>query len=118
MTSLAFVIATATLLVPREYHIDCSGWHGKTLNEFGVLITSMDGKTLKTKLLLDTGADPEVARDLLWSLLERNGWRGRTESDTIIILEGSKKSSIRSVKFISTGWKPDVRVVLTVPPKK
>ena len=118
MGSLSVAIAAAVLLVPREYHIDCSGWTGDARVEFSVRITAMDGTVYKTAVELFPGSTATTARDLLWTGPEFHGWRGRTVGKGILVLEGSKKSPIRSVEFTSKGWKPDVRLVFTMPPKK
>jgi hypothetical protein len=118
MGTLTFAIATAVLLIPAERHIDFSGWPGAALVDFDVRVTAMDGTVYKTTIELAPGATVSQARNLLWGCLERNGWRGRTVGKGIIVLEGSKKSPIRSVEFRSKDWKPDVRVVLTAPHKK
>ena len=42
----------------------------------------------------------------------------RAEGKSILVVEGHKKSPVRSVEFKSGGWKPDARLVFKVPSKK
>jgi hypothetical protein len=50
--------------------------------------------------------------------MERSGWRGYTVGKAVLVLQGSKKSPIRSIEFKSKGWKPAVRWVPLLPDKK
>ena len=118
MFALALAIASAVHAVPAEYHIDFSGWPGVMMVEFDVRVTAMDGTTYTTTIQLAPGATVIQARNILWFALQRDGWRGHTVGKGIIVLEGSKKSPIRSVEFKSKDWKPDVRWVPLVPEKK
>jgi hypothetical protein len=118
MGVLSLAFATCFLLTPNERHIDFSGWPGAVTVEFDVRITALDGTVFKTTIELAPEATVIQARDILWFPLKRNGWRGHTVGKGILVLEGSKKSPIRSVEFTSKGWKPAVRTVLNVPQKK
>lgn len=118
MSSLTLAVASAVLIIPREYHIDWSGWTGAAVVEVAVRITEMDGTVRKTTIEVQPDTTPEQVRDAVWCHLETTGWRGRKVGKGIFVLEGAKESSIRSVEFTSKGWKPDVRVVFVVPDKK
>lgn len=117
MSVLFFALTSVFLVVPKEYHIDCSGWNGAAVVEFDVRITAMDGTVLNSGIELSVDSTSEDARNALWRLLETGGYSGRKVGKGIIVLEGAKRSAIRSVEFKSKDWKPDVRVVL-VPEKK
>ena len=118
MTSLVLAAVSAVFLLPCEYHIDFSGWHGAAMVEFDVRVTSKEGTIYETTIQLAPGATVIQARDLLWFALKRDGWRGHTVGKGILVLEGSKKSAIRSVEFTSKNWKPDVRWMPLPPEKK
>lgn len=117
MVALGFAMASAILMLPREYHIDCSGWNGGAVVEFKVRITAMDGTVKTGAIELQPGSTPEAARNALWDLLESTGHRGRTVGKGIIVLEGAKMSAVRAIEFTSKDWTPDVRVVFQVPRK-
>ena len=51
-------------------------------------------------------------------LIKVAGYQGRDVGKNILVLEGAKKSAIRSVKFKSKDWKPAVRAELVAPKKK
>lgn len=118
MCTLTAAVTAMMLLSPREYHIDCSGWNGAAAVEFEVRLTAVDGTVFKTSIQLFPGSTATNARDLVWVGPKAAGWRGHTVGKGILVLEGAKKSPIRSVEFKSKDWKPDVRIVLIVPPKK
>lgn len=122
MGSLTLVIASALLMVPREYHIDCSGWNGAVVIEFGIYITAMDSTVLKTCIEVQPNTTPEDVRDAIESQFKRAGWRYRLVGKGIIVLEGAKGATIRTVEFKAKDWKPAVRVALIpampLPPEK
>lgn len=118
MSTLTFAITSAVLLIPAEQHIDCSGWTGAVQVEFDVRITARDGTVFIATVELLPGSTGTHARDTLWAILEKAGWRGHTVGKGILVLEGSKKSAVRSVEFKSKDWKPDVRWVPLPPEKK
>lgn len=118
MPQLAFAVALAVFVLPREYHVDCTGWNGAARVEFALRITAMDGTVYKTKVELLPDSTATEARDTLVLALERAGWRVRSVGKGILVLEGSKKSAVRTVEFTSKDWRPDVRMMLLVPEKK
>jgi hypothetical protein len=118
MGSLLFVMLSSPVMIPCEYHIDCSGWVGVARVEFDVRVTAADGTVFTTGVELLPGSTAVHARDLIWLGLERAGWRGRLVGKGILVLEGSKGSAVRSVEFKGKDWKPDVRWVPLAPDKK
>ena len=118
MNSLAFAFASVVLLLPREYHIDCSGWPGVAAVKITVRITAADGTVYEHDGECQSSATPQNLRDILAYHLEEDGNRGYKVGKAIYVLQGFKKSAIRSVEFTSKDWKPDVRVVLKVPEKR
>jgi hypothetical protein len=118
MKMLALAFASVLPVIPSERHIDCSGWNGVAQLEFKVRVTTLDGRNYKSGVELLPNSTAEQARDLLWVALDGNELSGHTVGKEIIVLQGSKKSRIRSVEFESKGWKPTVRYVLVAPEKK
>ena len=114
--TLAAMIAVSG--VPKNYHIDCSGWNGLGHTVFSVRITAMDGSIYNSAVELFPGATVINTRDLIWINLKEAGGKGYTVGKGIIVLEEYNKSRIRSVEFTSKTWKPVARVVLAVSPKK
>jgi hypothetical protein len=111
-------LVAAFHLIPCEYHIDCSGWPGVVATEVHVRITTADGAVFMHTSNYQPAATPEDVRDVLAYRLGEGGFHGRPIGKTIHVLEGAKKSAVRSIEFTSEGWKPDVRWVPLVPDKK
>src|SRR5688500_17979427 len=106
MISLVFAAAWAVFLLPWEYHIDCSGWNGGRVTYFDLRATARDGSVIEVGVELQPRADPEGARFIIWSQLDRARWRTTKVGKAILVVEGSPKSAIRSVEFTSKDWKP------------
>lgn len=119
MSVLTLALASGFVLCPKEYHIDCSGWNGAARVEFKMRIKAMDGTVHEAEMTLQPGSNPEQVRDGLYVVIFHDcGCRVREVGKNILVLEGAKKSAIRSVEFESKGWKPAVRVVLLPPAEK
>ena len=119
MSSLTLALASVFLVCPKEHHIDCSGWNGAAQAEFDVRITAMDGTVCEASIVLEEGSSPEHVRDTLRVVTANDhGYRVREVGKNVLVLEGAKKSAIRSVEFKSKDWKPAVRVELVARPKR
>ena len=117
MAGFALAVISVILLIPVERHIDCTGWGGAGRAEVDVRIMAMDGTVVAFTMELLPGSSAAVARDCIWDQLETAGWRGYTLGKGIVVLQGAKKCSIRSVEFKSKEWTPTVRYALAPLPK-
>lgn len=111
-------LAATVLLMPAEWHIDCStcanAAPGTTID---IRITTMEGSVFTTGIMLGDEPDPATAQLLLRLALEDKGYNLAPVGKSILVIQG-KKSPIRSIELKSEGWKPGVRLVFTAPPKK
>ncbi len=117
MTALCLVAISAVMALPKEFHIDCSGWPDAAVVQIHFRFVPEKGKRIDTSIEMRPGATPQTLRRGIESILQDAGWRYRTVGKSIIVLEGSKDSPIQSVVFKSKDWKPDVRMTFLVPEK-
>lgn len=118
MGMLTSTIASALLLIPAEWHMDCSGCSAAAARtKIDVRITAMDGSVFTTGILLGDEPDPATAQLLFRLALGDKGYNLAPIGKSILVIQ-AKKSPIRSIELKSEGWKPGVRLVLTAPPKK
>jgi hypothetical protein len=113
----ASIIASAVLLIPAEWHIDCSGCNNVAARTtIDIRITTMDGSGFTTGILLGDEPDPATARLLLRLALEDKEYTLAPVGKSILVIQGMK-SPIRSIEFESKGWKPAVRWSPLLPKK-
>ena len=106
------------MVLPKEFHIDCSGWPGAVVAEIDFRYTLTNGKRISTGIFMQPGTTPNHVQFILSDVLDTAGWRYRKVGKSILVIEGSKTSPIQSVVFKSKQWTPDVRMVILTPPKK
>lgn len=114
---LAHVVSASLALVPCEWHIDCSGWNGAVLAQFDVIVTGADGKVIKGGVEVNPGSTAEDARDALCTIFGSYELRFRRTGTVGLVLEGTAKAGVRSVKFVPKGWAPLVSAVPVLPKK-
>lgn len=116
MNALAVAVTAMLVPVPKEYHIDFSGWPGTASVKIDYRFTPVKGQGINVGLRMEPDTSPTDVRDEIERSLRDAGWGYRTVGKGILIVEAAKGSAVRSIEFKSKDWKPDVRVVL-VPPK-
>jgi hypothetical protein len=118
MYALTLAVASAVHAVPKECHIDCSNWTGVMAVKITVRVTTTDGTVFEYTGEFQPKTNPEGVRDVLEYRLGELGLHGYQVGKSIYVLQGAKKSTVRSVEFISKSWKPDVRWAFLPPQKK
>lgn len=113
-----FLLISIVDALPKEFHIDCTGWPGEAVTRIHFRYVPINGKRIDTSVEMQPKTTPDDVRYGLKLSLQEAGWRYREIGNGILVLEGSKNSLIRSVEFTSKTWKPDVRVVFLSPNKK
>lgn len=120
MNALTLMTAAMVQSIPAEYVIDCGTHRIPVTSLFQFTIETRDGTKYDVDgLEVSKDADPGVGVDLIMSVVKDNpDWLARQGQGNTVIVTGTKKSPIKSVSFISDGWKPVVRWQPLIQPKK
>ncbi|MDB5309441.1 MAG: hypothetical protein JWO38_3643 [Gemmataceae bacterium] len=116
MASAAVMTATP----PTEYLIDCSSWAGKNKVDVSMTFIARDGTKVTDLMQLQPDTHGSAPALGLHYVLRQAGWKYERFDDMRVIVRASKNGSpVRSVKFKSDVWVPEVyRQPAVVQPKK